>query len=137
MPLLLNMRRKISQLIDQAAADRDAEIKRLKGSLAERELQCEKRETEAVQGQLERKRLEHELADVRATAARDRERLTAEASSARHEHEKAVRALQVAEEENRRLWALCQRDQARVAKERALFDRARAEAETVAVGGSD
>ena len=137
MPLLLSMRRWMSKLIDQAAADREAEIKRLKGSLAECAAECEKREIEAVDGQLERKRLERELADAHATAARERERLTAEASAARHEYEKVVRALQVAEEENRRLWSLCQRDQARVAKERALFDRARAEAETVAGAAGD
>lgn len=137
MPLLLKMRRKISQLIDQAAADREAEVKRLERSLLESNQRCEMIESEAAACVMKKKHLEHELADVRATAARERERLTAEAAAARHEHEKAVRALHVAEEENRRLWSLCQRDQARVAKERALFDRARAEAETVAGGASE
>lgn len=36
-------------------------------------------------------------------------------------------ALRVAQEENRRLWELCQRDHARVARERAVEDRVRAE----------
>lgn len=61
--------------------------------------------------------------------------LTTELAEVRHELEKTAKALAVAEEENRRLWSLCHRDHARVAKERALLDRARAEAETaISVG---
>lgn len=64
--------------------------------------------------------------------------LTIELADVRHELDKTTKALAVAEEENRRLWALCQRDHARVAKERALLDRCRAEAETaVSVGRAD
>ena len=69
------------------------------------------------------------------SARREVEQLTLELADVRHELEKTTKALGVAEEENRRLWAICQRDHARVAKERALLDRARAEAETaVSVG---
>lgn len=56
--------------------------------------------------------------------------ITMELADLRHELDKTTKALAVAEEENRRLWAICQRDHARVAKERALLDRYRAEAET-------
>lgn len=72
------------------------------------------------------------------SARREIEQLTAELAEVRHELDKTTKALTVAEEENRRLWALCQRDHARVAKERALLDRCRAEAETaVGVGPSE
>ncbi|MGH7136430.1 MAG: hypothetical protein ACREHD_11870, partial [Pirellulales bacterium] len=69
------------------------------------------------------------------SARRDVEQLTIELADVRHELDKTTKALAVAEEENRRLWAICQRDHARVAKERALLDRSRAEAETAAVAG--
>ncbi|HET6880442.1 MAG TPA: hypothetical protein VFI31_09820 [Pirellulales bacterium] len=78
------------------------------------------------------------LSAERDSARREVERLTLELADVRHELDKTTKALAVAEEENRRLWAICQRDHARVAKERALLDRARAEAETAAsVGQSD
>lgn len=75
------------------------------------------------------------LCAERESARRDVAQLTIELADVHHELEKTTKALAVAEEENRRLWAICQRDHARVAKERALLDRARAEAETaVSVG---
>lgn len=75
------------------------------------------------------------LSAERESARRDVEQLTIELADVHHELEKTTKALAVAEEENRRLWAICQRDHARVAKERALLDRARAEAEAaVSVG---
>lgn len=132
MPVLLKARRWMSKLIDQAAADREVEIKRLESSLAKSEAKCQTHENQAVEHHIEKRRLELELSVARETAAREHQRIVAELTSARHEYDKAVRALAVAQEENRRLWALCERDQARVAQERALFDRARAEAETVA-----
>lgn len=72
------------------------------------------------------------LAAERDAARREGDQLAAELAEVRHELEKTCKALGVAEEENRRLWAVCQRDHARVAKERALLDRVRAEAETAA-----
>lgn len=75
------------------------------------------------------------LCAERDSARHEVAELTIELADVRHELDKTTKALAVAEEENRRLWALCQRDHARVAKERALLDRARAEAETsVGVG---
>lgn len=71
----------------------------------------------------------------RDAARHDAEQLSIELAEMRHELDKTSKALGVAEEENRRLWAVCQRDHARVAKERALLDRARAEAETAASVG--
>lgn len=70
------------------------------------------------------------LAAERDRARHDADQLAVELTDIRHELDKTSKALAVAEEENRRLWAVCQRDHARVAKERALLDRARAEAET-------
>jgi chromosome segregation ATPase len=75
------------------------------------------------------------LTTQRDAAQRDAEQLAIELADLRHELDKTSKALAVAEEENRRLWAVCQRDHARVAKERALLDRARAEAETAASVG--
>jgi CBS-domain-containing membrane protein len=75
------------------------------------------------------------LTAERDAARRDAEQLAVELADVRHELDKTTKALAVAEEENRRLWAVCQRDHARVAKERALLDRARAEAETAASVG--
>ncbi|HVA46483.1 MAG TPA: hypothetical protein VNH11_08925 [Pirellulales bacterium] len=75
------------------------------------------------------------LAAERDRARHEAEQLAVELSEVRHELDKTSKALAVAEEENRRLWAVCQRDHARVAKERALLDRARAEAETAATVG--
>ena len=69
------------------------------------------------------------------SARRDVQQLIAELADLRHELDKTTKALAVAEEENRRLWAICQRDHARVTKERALLDRSRAEAETAASVG--
>lgn len=77
------------------------------------------------------------LAAERDSARRDGEQIAVELAEFRHELEKTTKALGVAEEENRRLWAVCQRDHARVVKERALFDRARAEAETAMVVPAD
>ncbi|HEX7380244.1 MAG TPA: hypothetical protein VF278_24220 [Pirellulales bacterium] len=78
------------------------------------------------------------LSAERDSARHEVAQLTIELADVRHELDKTTKALAVAEEENRRLWALCQRDHARVAKERALLDRARAEAETsVGVGQAD
>jgi predicted nucleic acid-binding Zn-ribbon protein len=75
------------------------------------------------------------LSAERESARRDADQLTIELADVRHELDKTSKALAVAEEENHRLWAVCQRDHARVAKERALLDRSRAEAETaVSVG---
>lgn len=75
------------------------------------------------------------LSAERESARRDVAQLTIELADVRHELDKTTKALAVAEEENRRLWAICQRDHARVAKERALLDRSRAEAETSASVG--
>ena len=75
------------------------------------------------------------LTAERDSARRDSEQLAIELAEMRHELDKTSKALAVAEEENRRLWAVCQRDHARVAKERALLDRARADAETAASVG--
>ena len=75
------------------------------------------------------------LSAERDRARHDSDQLTTELTDVRHELDKTSKALAVAEEENRRLWAVCQRDHARVAKERALLDRARAEAETAASVG--
>jgi chromosome segregation ATPase len=75
------------------------------------------------------------LTAERDSARHDIEQLAIELANVRHELDKTSKALAVAEEENRRLWAVCQRDHARVAKERALLDRARAEAETAASVG--
>lgn len=78
------------------------------------------------------------LSAERDSARHEVATLTIELAEVRHELDKTTKALAVAEEENHRLWALCQRDHARVAKERALLDRARAEAETsVSAGQAD
>jgi hypothetical protein len=69
--------------------------------------------------------VEHQR-DEAVKSALERER---ELKRARLEIDKASHALSVAEEENRRLWALAQRDQARVEAERARYDRRRAELE--------
>ena len=75
------------------------------------------------------------LSAERDRARHDAEQFATELTEVRHELDKTSKALAVAEEENRRLWAVCQRDHARVAKERALLDRARAEAETALSAG--
>jgi hypothetical protein len=77
------------------------------------------------------------LAAERDSARHDLQQVTVELAEVRYELEKTTKALGVAEEENRRLWAVCQRDHARVSKERALLDRARAEAEVASVARSD
>jgi hypothetical protein len=68
----------------------------------------------------------------RERAAKDAAEVNQELAAVRLELDKANHALAVAEEENRRLWALAQRDQARVERERAMHDRRRAEFENPA-----
>jgi len=68
----------------------------------------------------------------RDRALKDATEVKQELADVRLELDKANHALAVAEEENRRLWALAQRDQARVERERAKHDRRRAEFENPA-----
>ncbi len=72
------------------------------------------------------------LTGQRDRAVRDSTEVKQELAAVRLELDKANHALAVAEEENRRLWALAQRDQARVERERAMHDRRRAEFENPA-----
>jgi hypothetical protein len=69
------------------------------------------------------------LAAQRDAAVKDAGELKQDLAAARLELDKTAHALAVAEEENRRLWAIAQRDQARVERERAMHDRRRAEFE--------
>lgn len=120
----------------------DAELAAAIGELAEMQREIAARDDRIAA--LQRRLAEIESSHVQATAAltaqrdslrRNTEQLTVELTDLRHELDKTSKALAVAEEENRRLWAVCQRDHARVAKERAFLDRARAEAETAASVG--
>ena len=69
------------------------------------------------------------LTAQRDRALKDAGELKHELAATQLELDKTIHALAVAEEENRRLWALAQRDQARVQRERAMHDRRRAEFE--------
>lgn len=117
----------------------DAELAAAVSELADlqREIVARDDRVAALQSRLVDMERQHEQAAAVLSAERDRarrdaEQLAAELAEVRHELDKTSKALAVGEEENRRLWAICQRDHARVAKERALLDRARAEAETAA-----
>jgi hypothetical protein len=103
-----------------------------------------RRESEALRRQhaAYRARAEQVVERLRATAAsltgqrdravKDATEVKQELAAVRLELDKTNHALAVAEEENRRLWALAQRDQARVERERAMHDRRRAEFENPA-----
>lgn len=120
-------------LFDHATREREATIKRLEQALAQKihelstlrkDLASEKDATAQVHGELLRVRIE---------AQRERASSAATAAALRHELDKVRRELEVAQAENRRLWEVYERDHARVLKERALFDRQRADAETATV----
>ena len=72
------------------------------------------------------------LTAQRDKAMKDAVEVEQDLAAVRLELDKTNHALAVAEEENRRLWALAQRDQARVERERAMHDRRRAEFENPA-----
>jgi hypothetical protein len=80
--------------------------------------------------EFERLRRTRETAKARCQAAiNEAGELKQDLAGVRLELDKTMHGLSVAEEENRRLWALAQRDQARVERERAMHDRRRAEFE--------
>lgn len=120
-------------LFDQAIREREVTITRLEQALAQKiqelsalrkDLASEKDATAQVHGELLR---------VRAKSQRGQESSAATSAALRHELEKVRRELEVAQAENRRLWEVYERDHARVLKERAFFDRQRADAETATV----
>ncbi|HJT33771.1 MAG TPA: hypothetical protein VJ783_17120 [Pirellulales bacterium] len=124
---------RLRALFDQATREREATIKRLDRALEQKnhelstlrkDFASEKDATAQVNGELLR---------VRAKAQRGQESAAVACAALRHELEKVRRELEVAQAENRRLWEVYERDHARVLKERALFDRQRADAETATV----
>ena len=120
-------------LFEQAAREREAEIKRLNLVAAQNIMELNAlRQKVAEQNSATAKR-NGDLARLRAVAQREQKASATSAAALRHELEKVRRELEVAQAENRRLWEVYERDHARVLKERALFDRQRADAETATV----
>ncbi|HEV3006751.1 MAG TPA: hypothetical protein VGX78_19935 [Pirellulales bacterium] len=123
------IRRYIALLADDAVAEHAQQARD-----AQRENQSRQRQHAAyrqrAQEVVERwRRLAVSLTAQRDAAINDAGELKQDLAAARVELDKTAHALAVAEEENRRLWALAQRDQARVERERAMHDRRRAEFE--------
>lgn len=131
--IIRRMGTSIHAIFDQAAHQREAEIKRLSHAVALKIDELNALRKEMVEQRNATAQATSELSRVRAEALREHESSSAATAVLRHELEKVRRELEVAQAENRRLWEVYERDHARVLKERALLDRQRADAETAAV----
>lgn len=130
---LKRIRNNLHARLDQAANEREAEIKRLREAVTQKNSELNALRKQLAEQRSATAQINRELSGVRAEAQRERRVSAAAQAAARHELEKARRELDVAQAENRRLWEVYERDHARVLKERALFDRQRADAETAMV----
>lgn len=120
-------------LFDHAAKQREGEVKRLDDAVARKAFEVGALQKELAEQKNATAQANSRLARFRVEAHRKQESYSASAAALRHDLEKVRRELEVAQAENRRLWEVYERDHARVLKERALFDRQRADAETAAV----
>lgn len=120
-------------LFDQTTREREAEIKRLDEALARNLLERTALRKALADHKNALARFNGELSRLRAEAQHEQRASSSAAAALRHELDKVRRELEVAQAENRRLWEVYERDHARVLKERALFDRQRADAETAIV----
>lgn len=131
--IIRRMGTSVHRLFDRAAREREAEIKRLGNAVALKIDELNALRKELAEQRNATAQVTSELAHLRAEAQRKHESSSAAATALRHELEKVRRELEVAQAENRRLWEVYERDHARVLKERALFDRQRADSETATV----
>ncbi|HUY34667.1 MAG TPA: hypothetical protein VMV69_18120 [Pirellulales bacterium] len=127
--MLSHLRRHLALLTDDTVAEhaqatRDAQ--RESRSLREQYAAYQRRATRIVDRW---RKCAATLTAQRDASNKEAAELKQELAAVQLDLDKTNHALAVAEEENRRLWALAQRDQARVERERAMHDRRRAEFE--------
>src|SRR5258708_5948152 len=123
------LRRYIAQVIDDIVAEHARKVR-----VAQRESESLGRQFSAFRQRAQQVVERWRGVAATLTAQRDRAlddagELKQELAAVPPELDKTHHALAVAEGENRRLWALAQRDKARVERERAMHDRRRAEFE--------